>query len=173
MNADRAPQLKAVVMPFQMKSFLAILLMVCAASGALSQTKKAGVFSLQKKQGTHSVLLTVRTRPFRLSQHRVSQDEYQTTVDGRFAWGTDGNIPIIEISSIKLLFDGREIEVPKKLYVDCYEPSLDSGYLKMRFGPKFKSVIVSMTGSDGAGWYQVIWRLESNGHHTRSITGGS
>src|SRR5262249_31398945 len=121
----------------------------------------------------HSAILIIRTKRFRSSEHRIAVDsQYQTRVDGRRAWGTDGNNPNIEIDSMILVLDGKELTVPKKLFKDCYEPNLDHRSLKMRFGSEFKSVIVSMSGSDGAGGYEVVWRLASNEHHSRSVNSG-
>jgi hypothetical protein len=170
LNADRAPQLKASVVPLPMNLLLAISLLVNAAGGALNQPKTVGAFKFSKNHAGHSAVLKIRTKQFRISEHRISRDaQYQTRVDGRLAWGTDGNVPNIEIGSMTLVFDGRELSIPKNLFKDCYEPNLDDRFLKMRFGSQFKSVIVSMSGSDGAGGYEVVWRLKSNGHHSRSV----
>jgi hypothetical protein len=156
-----------------MNLLLAIALLVNADLGALNQTKTVGAFRFSKNQAGHSAVLIVRTKQFLSSNHRISRDnQYQTKVDGRFAWGTDGNIPNIEIYSMTFLLDGRKLSIPQKLFKDCYEPNLDYRFLKIRFGPQFKSVIVSMSGSDGAGGYDVVWRLESTGHHSRSINRG-
>ncbi len=73
---------------------------------------------------------------------------------------------------MKLYFDGKEMKIPSRLYSDCYEPNFDNSSVTIKFGHNFQSVIVSMAGSDGAGGYEVIWRLRKNGHHTRSISQG-
>jgi len=162
--------LKRNVMPLPMHLLLAISLLVNAAGGALNQPKTVGEFKFSKKHADHSAVLKIRTKQFRSSEHRISRDaQYQTSVDGRRAWGTDGNVPNIEIVSMTVVIDGRELSIPKNLFRDCYEPNLDERFLQMRFGPQFKSVIVSMSGSDGAGGYEVVWQLKSNGHHSRSV----
>jgi hypothetical protein len=154
-----------------MTLLLAITLVVNVAGATLNQQKTLGAFKFTKKHAGHSAVVKISTKQFRNSEHRISQDaQYQTRVDGRRAWGTDGNVPTIEIVSMTLVMDGRELPIPKHLFKDCYEPNLDDRFLKIRFGPQFKSVIVSMSGSDGAGAYEVVWRLMSNGHHSRSIT---
>jgi hypothetical protein len=33
-------------------------------------------------------------------------------------------------------------------------------------------VVITMSGSDGAGGYQAIWRLKKDGRHDRSIVPG-
>jgi hypothetical protein len=93
-------------------------------------------------------------------------------VNGKLALGTDGNIPNIEIDSVKLSFDGKEIIIPKNLYANCFEPNLDERDLSLRFSRDFQSLIVTMSGSDGAGGYEVVWRFRKDGRHSRSITRG-
>ena len=123
-------------------------------------------------QGTHKALVIFHTRAFEPTKHKVKARNYQTIVDGRFAHGTDGNVPNIEIESIKLLLDGTDVTIPRKHYSDCFEPSLDGSYLAIRFGRDFRSVIVTMSGSDGAGSYEVVWRFRKNGYHSRSFSQG-
>jgi len=94
----------------------------------------------------------------------------QTMVDGRPAIGTDGNIPGVEIDSMRFYLDGKEIRIPSRLYADCFEPNFGNDYVTLKFGRDLQSVIISMSGSDGAGGYQVVWRLRKNGQHRRSIS---
>lgn len=160
-------------MPLHINLLVTIFLLVDVAGGSLNQSRTVGTFKFSKKQAGHSVVLTIRTKRFRSSEHRISRDaQYQIRVDGRLAWGTDGNVPDIEIGSMTLVFDGKELTIPRKLFKDCYEPNLDGRFLKMRFGPQFKSVVVSMSGSDGAGGYEVLWTARTNGVYSRAIKRG-
>ena len=93
-------------------------------------------------------------------------------VDGRPAIGTDGNIPGVEIESMRFYLDGREIKIPRRLYADCFDPKFGSDYVTLEFGRDFRGVVVRMSGSDGAGGYQAIWRLRKDGRHGRSIVPG-
>jgi hypothetical protein len=156
-----------------MKPFLIILLILIGATASLAQANRIGTFRFEKKQGTHKALVIFHTRAFEPSKHKVTKARnYQTIVDGRMARGTDGNVPNIEIESIKLLLDGADITIPRKQYSDCFEPSLDGSYLAIRFGRDFRSVIVTVSGSDGAGSYEVVWRFRKNGYHSRSFIQG-
>jgi hypothetical protein len=160
-------------MPLLMKPFLIILLTLISATGSLAQSNRIGTFKFEKRQGTHKALVIFHTRAFEPSKHRVTKARnYQTIVDGRLARGTDGNVPNIEIESIKLLFDGTEVTIPRKQYSDCFEPSLEGSSLAIRFGRDFRSMIVTMSGSDGAGSYEVVWRFWKNGYHSRSFSQG-
>jgi len=101
-----------------MNLLLAISLLVNAAGGALNQTRTVGTFKFSKNHAGHSAVLKIRTKQFRSSEHRISRDaQNQTRVDGGLAWGTDGNVPNIEIVSMTLIIDGRELSI-KKLFKD-------------------------------------------------------
>lgn len=156
-----------------MKLFLVILLTLIGSTASLAQSNNIGTFKFEKSQGTHKALVSFQSRIFEPSKHKVMKTRnYQTIVDGRLAHGTDGNVPSIEIGSIKLLLDGTEVAISRKLYSDCFEPNLDDGSLAIRLAQNFQSVIITMWGSDGAGGYEVVWRFRKNGHHSRSFRQG-
>jgi hypothetical protein len=156
-----------------MKTFLVILLTLIGSTASLAQSNRIGTHEFEERQGSHKALVIFHTRAFEPSKHNVRKARnYQTIVDGRLAQGTDGNVPNIEIDSIKLLIDGTEVPVPRKQYSDCFEPNLDGSSLTIRFGRDFQSMIVTMSGSDGAGSYEVVWRFRKNGYHSRSFSQG-
>ena len=93
-------------------------------------------------------------------------------VDGRPAIGTDGNIPGVEIDSMRFYLDGKEIKIPRRLYADCFDPNFGNDYVTLEFGRDFPGVIITVSGSDGAGGYQAVWRLTKDGQHRRSIIPG-
>jgi hypothetical protein len=154
-----------------MKLILAIFLVLMSAAGGVAQSSRLGTFKFERKQTGHRTVVTFRTQAFEARKHRIVKDSsYRTRVNGRVALGTDGNVPNVEIIRMKFLLDGREIVIPKSLYSDCFEPNLERDHVKIRFRDNFQSVVVSMSGSDGAGGYQVHWRLRANGRHSRSIS---
>lgn len=156
-----------------MKPFLLSLLMLIGSTATFAQSNGIDTFKFEKKQGTHKALITLDTRAFEPSKHKITKGRnYQTIVDGRLARGTDGNVPNIEIASIKLSLDRTQIAIPGKLYSDCFEPNLDDDSLAIRFGRDFQSVIITMSGSDGAGGYEVVWRFRKSGYHSRSFRQG-
>lgn len=156
-----------------MNLLLMILLTMTGATASLGQSKSIGAFKFEKTRGTHKVSVIFHARAFDPSKHKVAKArDHQTIVDGKLAHGTDGNIPKLEIGAIKLFFDGTEVAVPRKLYSDCFEPNLDDDSLTIRFGRDFQSLIVTMSGSDGAGGYEVVWRFRKTGYHSRSFRQG-
>jgi hypothetical protein len=156
-----------------MRATSATLLVLVIFTGAFAQPKRVGTFQFEKKQGPHTARVVFRTRTLARARQRVTGvGQGQTMVDGRPAIGTDGNIPAVEIVSMRFYLDGKEIKIPERLYADCFDPNFGNEHVTLKFGPAFRSVIVSMSGSDGAGGYQAIWRLRSDGRHDRSIVPG-
>ena len=152
------------------KALLVILLTLMGSTASLAQSNKSGTFKFEKRQGSHKASVIFQSRAFAPSKHKITKArDYQTIVDGRLAHGTDGNVPNIEINSIKLFLDGTEVPIPRKLYSDCFEPNLDDGSVAIRFGRDFQMVIITMSGSDGAGGYEVVWRFRKNGYSSRSF----
>ncbi len=156
-----------------MRAASAMFLVLIISSGVSAQSKKTETFQFEKKAGSHVARVVFRTRRFARAGHRSTRVvRGQTMVDGRPAIGTDGNIPGVEIVSMRFYLDGKEIKIPKRLYADCFEPHFGDDYVTLEFGGEFRSVVVTMSGSDGAGGYQAIWRLKKNGRHHRSIVPG-
>jgi hypothetical protein len=150
-----------------MKKLLTIFLLLLSLTITNAQSKRIGIFRFEKKKGSHEVKVIVRTRPFDSSKHKVAYVEKMgNTVDGRRAYGAE-TVPEAEIDAIEFLFDGKKIRIPKSLYADCYDPDLHDNPLTIRFSRDFQSASVSMSGSDGAGGYRVVWILRKTGHHSR------
>jgi hypothetical protein len=150
-----------------------ILVLILSAAGVVAQPQGVRTFQFEKKEGARTARLVVRTRLFARAKHpgtRVVRG--QTMVDGRPAIGTDGNIPGTEIESMVLYLDGKGIPISRRLYADCFDPKFGADYVNMKFERGFPGVIVSMSGSDGAGGYLAIWRLRKDGRHRRTIVPG-
>ena len=152
-----------------MRLVTATLLILVISAGSLAQNKRIGTFQFVEKKGNHTVRIIFRTRPFNRSKHRIaSREGLVSKIDGRTPLGTDGNLPRIEIESIKLFIDGKEVPVPKRLYSDCYEPRFDlNESFALKFGDSPDSVFVFMNGADAAGSYQVLWAFRKDGRHSR------
>jgi len=149
----------------------AMLLVLVISAGVFAQSTGTRTFQFEKKEGSHTARVVFRTKVFARAGHRSTKVvRGQTMVDGRPAIGTDGNIPGVEIDSMKFYLDGKEIRIPSRLYADCFEPNFGNDYVTLKFGRDLQSVTISMSGSDGAGGYQVVWRLRKNGQHRRSIS---
>lgn len=156
-----------------MRATSAMFLVLFMSAAVSAQSERTETFRFEKKEGPHTARVVFRTRSFARARHRSTRVvRGQTMVDGRPAIGTDGNIPGSEIYSMRFYFDGKEIRIPRRLYADCFEPRLGNDYVTLEFGRDFRGVTITMSGSDGAGGYQAIWRLRKDGRHSRSIIPG-
>ena len=156
-----------------MRATSAMFLVLLVSAGVPAQSKRVETFQFEKKAGSHVARVVFRTRRFTRAGHRSTRVvRGQTMVNGRPAIGTDGNIPGVEIESMRFYLDGKEIKVPRRLYADCFDPKFGDDYVTLEFGRDFRGVVVKMSGSDGAGGYQAIWRLRKDGRHRRSIVPG-
>lgn len=156
-----------------MRLTFAMLLILVISAGVFAQSIETRTYKFEKKEGLHTARVVFRTKVFARAGHRSTKVvRGQTMVDGRPAIGTDGNIPGVEIDSMRFYLDGKEIKIPRRLYADCFDPNFGNDYVTLEFGREFRSVIIKMSGSDGAGGYQAIWRLRKDGQHRRSIIPG-
>ena len=170
MTVEKFNMYQAKAASLLMRITFVMLGMLITSTSAVAQADKTGTFKFEQKAGSHLVRVVFHTRTFERSRHKITGDEtHQTSIDGRPAIGTDGNFPKVEIDSMRLYFDGQEVKVPSRLYADCFEPHFDKGDVKLKVGGNFQSVTVEMSGSDGAGGYEMTWRLKKNGRHSRSV----
>jgi hypothetical protein len=157
-----------------MKRFFAVALVLACAAGAYAQRApagKVGTFRFEDKREGHTSRLVFGTGAFEPSRHRITfgkpSDPMYLKVDGRGAFGVDGNTPRTEIKSVEFYFDGRRVAVPRGLYSDCFNPNFGADYFAVKNGDDSASVLVFMAGGDAAGSYQVIWVLRKDGRHSR------
>ncbi|WP_426671734.1 hypothetical protein ACPPVU_10900 [Mucilaginibacter sp. McL0603] len=87
-------------------------------------------------------------------------------IDGKFFWGTDGEIPKEVISQIEVTIKGNLINIPKSGFDDLYEPHLKN--ISICHGPD-NTIFISMSNSDGAGAYTIIWIIKDNKYYGRYI----
>jgi len=166
-----------------MNRLLAASILLIIGSNAIAQSKAIGTFQSTNRRRNHQARIVFKTKPFQSSNHAITLADqrylkrHQTTlsgtaalvtkIDGRDPLGVDGTIPRVEIRSVLLSFDGVQVQVPRRLYSDCYNPNFGKNYLATKFGDDGESLLVFMAGGDAAGSYQVIWVLRKDGHHSR------
>lgn len=156
--------------------------------GLLPQSGNQNTFNLRAEKAGHNASLIVKTKRFQRSAHTItfadqeylkkheitmsSGSSFVVKIDGRKPLGIDGSIPHSEIDSFRLLFDGKYVAVPPRLYSDCYNPNFKKDYSVIKMTDDLSSVFIFMQGSDGAGAYDVIWVLRKDGNHTRLTNEG-
>jgi len=155
------------LLPMNMRTFFCFVVIALGCIDAPAKSRRIGNYDFHLSRSGHKVALIIRNAPFESSKHSHGYNEnIGPLVDGRKAYGAE-SIPRTQIKSIVLYFDGRPIKVSRWLYSDCYNPNLESEYVKLRLARNRQTVFVTMDGADGAGAYTVVWVLKRNGRHSR------
>ncbi len=81
-------------------------------------------------------------------------ENWLTKINGRRFYGTDGNIPKIEVDGIVVSVSGITIDVPNILFEDIFECNNEFTINKNK-----DDYIVHQWNSDGAGGYLIVWVL--------------
>ncbi|MCU4174078.1 hypothetical protein [Carboxylicivirga sp. N1Y90] len=79
-------------------------------------------------------------------------------IDGQSFWGTDGELPTVEIKSINVNLKGLDIEIHKAFYNNLFECDNDFTIYEQN-----ETFFIYQDNSDGAGYYQVLWVINKNG----------
>jgi hypothetical protein len=87
-----------------------------------------------------------------------SEQQYVKSIDGKFPWGTDGNIPRKEYKFIQLKSGKKLLTAKKTFYSNLFEPNLDmtTAYINKLTNTLF----IAAMNSDGAGGYVVVWIIK-------------
>lgn len=80
-------------------------------------------------------------------------------------WGTDGNIPNYEISFIKVEIGSNEFFLSKEKVTGIFEPNLNKSFVRY----DGENIFIIMHNSDGAGFYTVVWSINSRGSVKRYV----
>lgn len=128
--------------------------------------------SITLKKDSIKVILT--EQQFIRGQHKLSFfKEYKDQlefVDNKKYWGTDGGIPKTAYQSITVFIGQRKIKLPKNALENLYEISLSNTQVNY---DKAKDILyIQSMNSDGAGSYEVIWKIEKGIYKKRFIAYG-
>ena len=149
--------------------FCCAIVLSLVAPNTYAQSERIGTYTFRASKKNHSVRVVITNAPFDPSKHKVGYDpKIGNLVDGRVAYGAE-SVPRTQINSLAFYFDGRRLNIPRRLFADCYNPNLEPEYVKLVFGRDPQTVFVTMLGADGAGAYIVVWHLRRTGRHTRSF----
>ncbi len=137
-------------------------------------------FSVIKKS-ENSITLKLDTLEVSISQSKFNKKEhtfryvkdYPTQIqliDNKPYWGKDGGMPETQFEKINVKIGQKTISLPKSALAGLYEPSFDNATVNY---DKLNDVIYIQTvNSDGAGSYQVIWKIEKGIYKDRLIAYG-
>jgi hypothetical protein len=128
-------------------------------------------FSRKFSRGKEAIRVDVRRRPFRAGDHRIKEVHGDVTVDGKVPLGTDGVLEGLktEISQIRIRWGATIAELNKELFQDCFNANMES--VNAAASEDFHSVLITISGGDGAGAYEVYVIVSRDGFTTRFVAG--
>jgi len=93
-----------------------------------------------------------------------ASDKSPSAINGRHFYGTDGELPKIQIKSIDIQVNENKIDIPKIFYEDIFEATNDFDVYK-----NLDFYIVKQWNSDGAGGYLLVWVFDKSSIKQRLI----
>ncbi|MDV7697986.1 hypothetical protein N6B72_13755 [Chryseobacterium soli] len=122
--------------------------------------------------GKGNIKISITQKPFDETKHRLTyiSENILKSIDGKKYWGNDGGMPKTEYQSIEIKIDGKSIVLPASALQNLYEPNLD--YSGVNYDAKTSSLYIQSSNGDGAGGYEVIWKIENGVYKERFITYG-
>ena len=137
----------------------------------IPQTSKTNTVIIFKKD---SIEVTVTKKPFEKSKHsfkyfKDAPDQVES-IDNKPIWGTDGGMPAEEYRSIRVKIGAKVIELPASAFSNLYEPSI--GNTRVNYDRAKNILYIQSSNGDGAGSYEVIWKIEKGVYKDRFIVSG-
>lgn len=106
-------------------------------------------------QSGNEITVQVRTKKFVKETHTIHKLKNGAyIIDSMRPIGTSA-LPNTEIAEFKIIWNGKPVTFPKKLYADCYDIGMEG--LTTELSKDGNKAILLMRGSDGAYAYDVIW----------------
>lgn len=121
-----------------------------------------------------SIEITIRQSPFEKNKHHFTYNKESPgqieLIDNKKYWGTDGGMPSTQFEKITVSVGTRKITLPKQAFAGLYEPSI---YSATAFYDQQTNILyISTMNSDGAGAYEVVWKIENGIYKDRLIAYG-
>lgn len=143
-------------------------------SVTISYTEKSGnKFKIRLCAGKfnkkrHKLHLADTVYKFIDNEKRFDYLVTKNLIDEKQAYGIDMGVPRTEIKSLKIIWNEKELLVPKTAFSNLFEAHVYS--VEVYFAQKKDFIYLYMDGSDGAGSYSVKFVFNKSGYVTRIVT---
>jgi hypothetical protein len=126
---------------------------------------------MYEKEGLKVVMTQQKfdRRRYKFSYYKDAKDQIER-INGKQYWGTDGGMPKEEYKSIVIYIGQRKTILPGSAFENLFEPSLYN--TEVHYDKAHDIVYIESTNSDGAGSYEVIWKIEKGKYKGRLIAYG-
>ena len=124
--------------------------------------------------GKDSIKIIVTEQNFDRSKYKLTfYKEYKDQleyINNKKYWGTDGEIPTREYKSMEIHLGAKKILLPKVAIDNLFEPNLED--TQVNYDKANDILYIQSMNSDGAGNYEVIWKIEKGVYKERYIEYG-
>jgi hypothetical protein len=138
---------------------------------ALTVSKKTAT-SITLKKDTIEVIIT--QSKFHKKKHTFTYlKEYPDQlelIDNKKYWGTDGGMPTSQFENMVIKVGQKTIKLPKSALEGLYEPNLYNA--EVNYDKASDIFYIQTMNSDGAGGYEVIWKVEKGTYKDRLVAYG-
>ena len=138
---------------------------------ALTISKKTETSITLKKD---TIEVTITQSKFDKKKHRFKYiKEYPDQIeliDNKKYWGMDGGMPTAQFQEIIIKVGSKTISLPKKALEGLYEPSIYNA--EVNYDKTNDTFFIQTMNSDGAGSYEVIWKVEKGIYSERLVAYG-
>ena len=135
----------------------------------------------KKSESQNQVVLQMASIRIIVSQQKFNRANYKLSyykespgniefINGKQYWGTDGEQPKMEYGPIQILFGKKKVTLPKLAVDNLFQPTLAS--LLANYDKENDILYIQSSNSDGAGYYEVIWKIERGVYKDRYIVYG-
>lgn len=121
-----------------------------------------------------SIEIVLTTKGFDKQKHRMSyykdNPEQIQFIDGGKYWGTDGAVPSTAYDKIIIKTGSYSLVLPAKALYGLFEPNLYSTVV--HFDRQTNTIFIQSMNGDGAGGYEVAWKIENGRYIERLVAYG-
>ena len=127
------------------------------------KTKNGFIF----KKDSIEVVISVQKFDKRQHRYRFYKDakEQIELIDGKVYWGKDGGFPTIAYQSISVVVGRKKIVLPTSALANLFEPNLSIAEVNYDAGNDI--LYIQSSNGDGAGGYEVLWKIEKGVYKDR------
>lgn len=118
--------------------------------------------------------IQVTKKPFNRSGHRLTyyknSPKMIELIDGKPYWGRDGELPTWEFSMIVIRMGTVSRILPFSSVAQLYEPNLAG--VKAHYDAPNDTLYLTSSNGDGAGYYEVAWKIVKGQYAGRFVASG-
>jgi hypothetical protein len=116
-----------------------------------------------------SLTVELTSAPFRPAHHVLRKENNQIqTIDGKRPLGTDGEMPIEQLTGLRMTIGGHAVDIPAAAWDNLYEPTLET--CDVYFDTRTGFMYIHLLSTHGAaGGYEMVWIFKNNRYVRRYV----